>query len=56
MLQDFEAGKAMEIDALVTAVKEMGEITGLPTPHIDIVLALVTQLGRSTGTYGARGT
>ena len=50
MLQDFEAGKAMEIDALVTAVKEMGEITGLPTPHIDIVLALVTPLGRSAGT------
>jgi 2-dehydropantoate 2-reductase len=56
MLQDFEAGKAMEIDALVTAVQEMGRITDLPTPHIDIVLSLVTQLGRSTGTYAATGT
>jgi len=53
MLQDFEAGKAMEIDALVTAVQEMGRITNLPTPHIDIVLSLITQLGRSTGTYMA---
>jgi 2-dehydropantoate 2-reductase len=55
MLQDFEAGKAMEIDALVTAVQEMGRITDLPTPHLDIVLSLVTQLGRSTGTYAATG-
>lgn len=51
MLQDLEAGKAMEIDALVTAVQEMGRITGVPTPAIDAVLALVQQLGRSTGTY-----
>jgi 2-dehydropantoate 2-reductase len=41
----------MEIDALVTAVQEMGRITGVPTPAIDAVLALVQQLGRSTGTY-----
>jgi 2-dehydropantoate 2-reductase len=51
MLQDLEAGKAMEIDALVTAVQEMGRIVGVPTPSIDAVLALVQQLGRSTGTY-----
>jgi 2-dehydropantoate 2-reductase len=51
MLQDLEAGKAMEVDALVTAVQEMGRIVGVPTPAIDAVLALVQQLGRSTGTY-----
>jgi 2-dehydropantoate 2-reductase len=55
MLQDFETGKAMEVDALVTAVQEMGRITDLPTPHIDIVLSLITQLGRSTGTYVPTG-
>ncbi len=55
MLQDFEAGKAMEVDALITAVQEMGRITDQPTPHIDIVLSLITQLGRSTGTYAATG-
>ncbi|MGE0212400.1 MAG: 2-dehydropantoate 2-reductase [Parvibaculaceae bacterium] len=53
MLQDLEAGRAMEIDALVTAVKEMGEIVGVETPTIDMVLALVQQLGRSLGLYGA---
>jgi 2-dehydropantoate 2-reductase len=52
MLQDLEAGRAMEIDALVAAVQEMGRITGVPTPFIDTVLALVQQLGRSQGLYG----
>jgi 2-dehydropantoate 2-reductase len=51
MLQDLEAGKAMEIDALVTAVQEMGRITGHPTPTLDVVLGLVQQLGRSQGLY-----
>lgn len=51
MLQDLEAGKAMEIDALVTAVKEMGEIVGVPTPNLNAVLALVQQLGRVHDLY-----
>jgi 2-dehydropantoate 2-reductase len=51
MLQDLERGRAMEIDALVTAVQEMGRIVGVPTPTIDLVLALVQQLGRSQGCY-----
>lgn len=52
MLQDLESSRAMEIDALVTAVKEMGGIVGVKTPTIDMVLALVQQLGRSLGLYG----
>ncbi|MEM6489006.1 MAG: 2-dehydropantoate 2-reductase [Pseudomonadota bacterium] len=51
MLQDLEAGKAMEIDALVTAVQEMGRITGHATPTLDVVLGLVQQLGMSQGLY-----
>ncbi len=51
MLQDLEAGKAMEIDALVTAVQEMGQITGHPTPTLDVVLGLVQQLGMAHGLY-----
>jgi 2-dehydropantoate 2-reductase len=35
MLQDLERGRPMEIDALVTAVREMGELVGVPTPTID---------------------
>lgn len=41
MWQDLEAGRPMEIDALVTAVQELGRLTETPTPTVDIVLALV---------------
>lgn len=51
MLQDLEAGKAMEIDALVTAVQEMGRIVDVATPTLDAVLALVQQLARTQGLY-----
>jgi 2-dehydropantoate 2-reductase len=44
MLQDVERGRPMEIDALVTAVQELGRLTGQPTPVIDLVLALVRRL------------
>ena len=51
MLQDLERGRALEIDALVTAVQEMGRLVQVATPQIDAVLALVQQLGRSQGLY-----
>ena len=47
MLQDIEAGRAPEIDALVGTVVELGRLTGTPTPHIDTVYALVKLLGKS---------
>lgn len=53
MLQDLERGRAMEIDALVTAVQEMGRLVGVPTPTLDIVLALVRQRARVAGAYPA---
>ncbi|UUZ70318.1 2-dehydropantoate 2-reductase [Polaromonas sp. P2-4] len=40
MLQDVEAGKAVELDALVTVVKELGALTGVPTPFTDALLGL----------------
>ena len=51
MLQDLERGRPMEIDALVTAVQELGRAVGVATPHLDSVLGLVQQLGRSQGLY-----
>jgi 2-dehydropantoate 2-reductase len=51
MLQDLERGRPMEIDALVTAVQELGRLADLPTPHIDMVLALVRRLARARGCY-----
>jgi 2-dehydropantoate 2-reductase len=41
MLQDLERGRPLELDALVTAVQELGRITETPTPTIDTVLALI---------------
>jgi 2-dehydropantoate 2-reductase len=49
MLQDLERGRSMEIDALVAAVAELGELTGVATPMIDAVLALVRRLAISAG-------
>jgi 2-dehydropantoate 2-reductase len=43
MLQDFERGRPMEIDALVTAVQELGRLTGVKTPTIDLVLGLLQE-------------
>ena len=46
MLQDVEAGRAPEIDALVGSVAELARLTETPTPHIDTVYALVKLLAR----------
>jgi len=51
MLQDLELGRAMEIDAMVTVVQELGQLTEVATPTIDIVLALVQQRARTAGLY-----
>lgn len=51
MLQDLEAGRPMEIDALVGSVQELGRITRTPTPTIDTVLALVQLRGKVEGLY-----
>ena len=51
MLQDLEQGRPMEIDALVTAVQELGELVEIPTPAIDTVLALVRQRATIAGCY-----
>ena len=51
MLQDLEAGRPMEIDALVSSVQELGRLTGTPTPTIDAVLALVRLRARTAGLY-----
>ncbi len=52
MLQDVEAGRAPEIDALVGSVVELGRLTQTPTPHIDTVYALVKLLARAMEEHG----
>jgi 2-dehydropantoate 2-reductase len=51
MLQDVEAGKAVELDALVTVVKELGTLTGVTTPFTDALLGLSRLQARVRGLY-----
>ncbi len=46
MLQDVEAGRALEADALIGSVIELGRITNIATPHLDTVYALVKLLNK----------
>lgn len=47
MLQDVEAGRDLEIEALLGAVIELARLTGTPTPRLDAVYALTTLLDES---------
>jgi 2-dehydropantoate 2-reductase len=47
MLQDVEAGRDPEIDALVGSVIELGRLTGTPTPNISAVYACVKLLSKT---------
>lgn len=49
MLQDVEAGNALEVEALVGAVVEIGRLTQTPTPCIDAVYACVKLLNKTMG-------
>ena len=51
MLQDVEAGKPVEIDALVSAVRELGQLTQVPTPFTDALLGLSRLHARVRGLY-----
>ncbi|MEK8046415.1 2-dehydropantoate 2-reductase [Ideonella margarita] len=51
MLQDVEAGRALELDAIVTAVREIGLRVGVATPTIDGLLGLSRVFARQRGLY-----
>jgi len=51
MLQDVEAGKPLEIDSIVGAVREIGQRVGVATPNIDALLGLIRLFGQSRGLY-----
>ena len=51
MLQDVEAGKPVELDALVSAVRELGQMTGVATPFTDALLGLSRLHARGLGLY-----
>ncbi len=54
MLQDVEHGRAIELEALVGSVVELGLITGTPTPTIDAIHALAALLARSLAAQRGR--
>ena len=51
MLQDLEARKPVELDALVTVVQELGQLTGVATPLTDVLLGLARLQARVRGLY-----
>ena len=51
MLQDVEAGRGIELDALVGAVREIAQRLPLPTPNIDALLGMTRLFGRVHGLY-----
>jgi len=54
MLQDVENGRALELEALVGAVVELGRITGVPTPTIDAIHAATSLLARTLAAQRGR--
>jgi 2-dehydropantoate 2-reductase len=54
MLQDVERGRALELQALVGAVLELGQITGVATPHIAAVHAVTALLGQTLAAQQGR--
>lgn len=51
MLQDVAAGKPVELDALVSAVRELGQLTGVETPFTDALLGLSRLQAQTLGLY-----
>jgi 2-dehydropantoate 2-reductase len=51
MLQDIEAGRPIELDAIVAVVREIGQKVGVPTPNIDALLGLTRLFARVRGLY-----
>jgi 2-dehydropantoate 2-reductase len=51
MLQDVEAGRALELDALVGVVRELGALTATPTPQTDALFGLARLFARTRGLY-----
>ncbi len=51
MLQDVEAEKTVELDALVSGVRELGQLTAVSTPYIDALLGLSRLHARVHGLY-----
>jgi len=54
MLQDVEAGKTVELDALVSVVRELGQLTQVDTPYTDTLLGISRLHASVRGLYPAQ--
>ena len=52
ILQDYELGRAMEIDVLVRAPAAFARAAGLSTPMLDLLAGLAVRQARDKGLYG----
>ncbi|MCW5656549.1 MAG: 2-dehydropantoate 2-reductase [Burkholderiaceae bacterium] len=53
MLQDVEAGRTLELDAIVSVVREIAQRVGVATPSIDALLGITRLFARTRGLYRA---
>ena len=51
MLQDVEAGRTLELDALVGVVREIAQRVGVATPNIDALFGITRLFARTRGLY-----
>lgn len=51
--QDLLTGRSMEIDALFRVPIELAHMLNVETPHLDLIVELVTQRARAAGLYDA---
>lgn len=54
MLQDVEHGRALELEALIGSVVELGRITETPTPTVDAIYAATSLLAQTLGAQKGR--
>lgn len=55
MLVDLEAGRALELDAIVGVVHDLGRTLGIATPNVDALFGLARLLAQQRGLYPAPG-
>lgn len=55
MLQDMEAGKALEIDGLLTGTLDVARQAGVPAPHTESLLGLIRLRAETSGQYRRPG-
>jgi 2-dehydropantoate 2-reductase len=53
ILQDLQAGRPMEIDALYSVPQDMARLVGVPTPTLDLLVSLIKVKARARGLYAA---